>query len=194
MNQLSELDSKIFLWLNSHNSPFFDKVMVLVGSVSVWMPLLIIILVTMTKFFNREMNFISNVALSFTLLLCLVIISYKVFPVLFAPVHRMRPCYDPEIGQMVRMLGAECSDPAFFFAPRSCLAFSLFSYLFFVFKGELKWFKYFMLFWALLVSYSRVYTGVHYPLDVFASSVTGLITGYIVFRIYFYMKNEVFMI
>lgn len=37
----------------------------------------------------------------------------------------------------------------------------------------------FMTVYSLLVAFSRVYNGVHYPLDVFAGSALGIISGYI---------------
>ena len=36
------------------------------------------------------------------------------------------------------------------------------------------------LIWAILIAYSRVYIGVHYPFDVFAGMIIGIVCGYLV--------------
>ncbi|MDA9783072.1 phosphatase PAP2 family protein [Vicingaceae bacterium] len=37
--------------------------------------------------------------------------------------------------------------------------------------------------WASLVSYSRVYLGVHYPSDILGGAIIGLIVAFLVHRI-----------
>lgn len=38
--------------------------------------------------------------------------------------------------------------------------------------------------WALLTCYSRIYLGVHYPGDLIAGTLVGLIAAYIVYRLF----------
>ena len=41
-----------------------------------------------------------------------------------------------------------------------------------------------MMGWALLTCYSRIYLGVHYPGDLIAGTLVGLIAAYIVYRLF----------
>ncbi|KAF0219153.1 MAG: PA-phosphatase-like [Geobacteraceae bacterium] len=43
---------------------------------------------------------------------------------------------------------------------------------------------------AVLVAFSRVYVGAHYPLDVAAGGVVGVACGYIVWRFYEFVENR----
>jgi len=41
-----------------------------------------------------------------------------------------------------------------------------------------------VLIWAVLVSYSRIYLGVHYPLDILGGALLGIGLGFLVFKLY----------
>jgi undecaprenyl-diphosphatase len=47
-----------------------------------------------------------------------------------------------------------------------------------------RWFALCMIFWALVVSYSRIYLGVHYPGDVIFGSILGILIGWSIFKLY----------
>ena len=36
--------------------------------------------------------------------------------------------------------------------------------------------------WGILIGFSRIYVGVHYPLDVLAGAIIGIVTAYLVYR------------
>jgi undecaprenyl-diphosphatase len=38
-----------------------------------------------------------------------------------------------------------------------------------------KWVGFILFFWAFLISYSRIYLGAHYPLDVFVGAILGIL-------------------
>jgi undecaprenyl-diphosphatase len=47
-----------------------------------------------------------------------------------------------------------------------------------------RWFTISILFWAMVVSYSRIYLGVHYPGDVLFGSLLGILVGWSIFKLY----------
>ncbi|MBT8252671.1 MAG: phosphatase PAP2 family protein, partial [Bacteroidia bacterium] len=40
-----------------------------------------------------------------------------------------------------------------------------------------------LLFWSALVAYSRIYVGVHFPLDIFFGMIFGAISGYLFYKL-----------
>jgi undecaprenyl-diphosphatase len=50
-----------------------------------------------------------------------------------------------------------------------------------------------MIGWALLISYSRIYLGVHYPLDILGGIVFGVIMGWVFYKLMMFIENHFFI-
>lgn len=101
--------------------------------------------------------------------------------------HRIRPCNNPYLSQVVHNIvdcGSGFSFPSSHAANHFCLA--IFSAI--TLHKKAKWIWPVALTWAFLVAYAQVYVGVHFPFDVLfgglLGTVTGIITGNIYNRIY----------
>ena len=62
---------------------------------------------------------------------------------------------------------------------------ALVSIIFFTFPNLKRWFKDILIIWAVVICYSRIYVGKHFPLDVIFGSLLGFIIAYIVFKLFF---------
>ncbi len=49
-----------------------------------------------------------------------------------------------------------------------------------------------LLFWALIISYSRIYLGMHYPADIVVGWIIGIIFGYLGYRLFLLIKERGF--
>jgi len=54
---------------------------------------------------------------------------------------------------------------------------------FFKIFGKKHFWTYFLLGWAIIVSYSRIYLGVHFPMDVFLGGLIGILVSTLIFEI-----------
>jgi undecaprenyl-diphosphatase len=93
---------------------------------------------------------------------------------------RLRPCSDPEINETIRIVLKRSSYS--FVSGHSTTSFAITAYFVLLLKNHFKYIQ-FLVIWPILFAYSRVYIGVHFPLDILIGMYLGLIEGYIFFRL-----------
>ena len=98
--------------------------------------------------------------------------------------QRLRPCYDELIKDSVRLVKEGCGGKYGFFSAHASNSFSLAVFFGLLFKDFSKYPIYFTLIFASLISYSRVYLGVHYPLDIIFGALFGIINGLVIYSVH----------
>ncbi len=185
MNKLVQWDTDLFLFLNDVNSPFWDKVMWFVSGKYEWIPLYIILLgLIIWKYRMKSILIILMIPILIT---AADQISVKLFKEVF---ERLRPCHNPEIQHLVHTVNNKCGGKFGFVSSHAANSFALAGYLALVFRN--KWFNMFILIWAALVSYSRIYLGVHYPGDIIGGAVLGMIIAGLVHMLYTFIGGKFF--
>lgn len=93
---------------------------------------------------------------------------------------RLRPNNDPSINEMIRILKRPRSFS--FVSGHSTTSFAVTTFMILSFK---KYYKYplLLLVWPILFAYSRIYVGVHFPIDIFMGMLLGILEGYIFYKI-----------
>jgi undecaprenyl-diphosphatase len=174
---LTRLDTSIFLFLNSLYSPFWDKVMWFVSGRMEWFPLYLLLAGwVIYKFRWRSVTITIFVAL-------LIITSDQTSVHLFKDVfQRLRPCKNTDIQHLVHLVNNYCSGRYGFISSHAANTFALATFLSLTLKNKI--FSCFIFFWATVVSYSRIYLGVHYPGDVLGGMLLGVGLGLLFFWLY----------
>jgi undecaprenyl-diphosphatase len=167
---MSELDRSLFLFLNSINSPFFDEVMFYISRKYTWIPLyLTVVLLIIIEKGKRAPVFL-------LFIIALIAITDQTSVRLFKDVFlRLRPCHDPDIAHLVHIVRDRCGGLYGFVSSHAAnsFAFATFTYL----TIRKRWYTILIFSWAAVVSYSRIYLGVHYPADIIGGAALGVITG-----------------
>lgn len=171
---LYDIDTSLFLFLNSLNSPFFDVIMKIISAKLTWIPLYALVLFLLIRIFRKSWWMYTLAAI---LLLALTdLASVHLFKNVF---ERLRPCHEPALEGMVHIVNGKCGGLYGFVSSHAANTFGFATFIAFIFKNNIRWFAWVLLLWAAVVSYSRIYLGVHYPGDVIAGAALGALMGWL---------------
>lgn len=180
LDYLIQLDTDFFLFLNSLHNPFFDEVMYWASHKFFWIPFYSFLLYLLYKQFGlkKTMVLVGLVIVTFGLTNT---ISSEIFKKGF---ERLRPCHNDEISHLVHLVDHHCGGKYGFISSHASNVFGL-AMLFSLFlKKRIKFFSLIIFLWASFVSYSRIYLGVHYPLDLICGAFFGISVALLVYFIY----------
>lgn len=174
MEEIILEDKKVFLYLNNLGDTPFDQFWILISGTFIWIPLYIIFCYFLYKNFKLKslLYILLFVAIGVT-------VSDQLAGVFKYGVARLRPCHDPGLQSYMRAV--KCGGKFGFYSAHASNTFFLASYLSFLLKDKLKWFPYVIFVWALIVSYSRIYLGVHFPIDILVGAFVGILLGAVFF-------------
>jgi undecaprenyl-diphosphatase len=179
---LAHIDQQLLLFLNSLNSPFWDKVMWIISGRLTWVPLYLAILYVLAFRYRRKMYVL-------VLLIAITVASGDRLSVMIKnAVKRPRPCHEQLLEGRIHIVNGSCGGLYGFVSSHATNAFSV--ALLSLLLIRKRWFSVTMIFWALLVGYSRIYLGVHYPGDVLSGSLLGALIGWAVYSLWCYLDNR----
>ncbi|OGC82953.1 MAG: hypothetical protein A2W07_01505 [candidate division Zixibacteria bacterium RBG_16_43_9] len=165
---LVKLDKELFLFINLKlQNGFFDFLMPILTEFKNWRILFFLIMLAML-IFGRKKERIAAVLV----LIVLGMADSSVNLLLKSWIGRVRPC---NVFSQVHLL-AGCSHSGSFPSSHAANIFAAGSILTFLYRRA--WFIWLAI--AVTVSFSRIYVGVHYPLDVVGGAFYGILLGVLV--------------
>ncbi|MDT0606930.1 phosphatase PAP2 family protein [Croceitalea rosinachiae] len=183
LEEFIQLDKEVFLFLNGLGTETWDGFwMYLSEKISlITIPLYVFLLFLSYKSFGLKKTGILLVSIALMITCTDQLANFFKYGV-----GRFRPCHDEEIRSLMRLVKSYCGGKYGYFSAHAASSFALASFFTILFKTSFKFLIPFLLIWALLVSYSRIYIGVHFPLDVLTGLAMGFLLGWIFAKLYIF--------
>lgn len=173
---LQEWDKDTFVYLNSLGIEEYDSFWTTVTSFTTWIPLFIFIIFLI----NWKYTFKQSLWILFYYTLLISTVTVFIF-LAKQGIGRLRPNNNEAINSLIRIL-QNPSDYSFF-SGHAAASFSIATMTVLYLKSKVRWIPLLFL-WPILFSMSRIYVGVHYPLDILVGAVVGLLMALLFYRIH----------
>lgn len=183
---LNQIDTNLFLFLNSLHHPKLDPIMLIFSYSNVLLFLLLILLLAFGYFYYKKWIIVAFVC-------CLLAfgVSDRISSGIFKPTFkRLRPCHNQILSSQVYLAGQNCWGGKFgFISSHAANSFTLAMFFWLLFKRKNRWFSLLFLY-ATIVSYSRIYLAKHYPGDILVGSLLGLLCGYLGYKAFTALRQR----
>jgi len=169
---IKSLDTSLFLFLNGLHTSFFDGFMYAFSAKLTWIPLYASVLYIIIRHWKKD-----AVWIALALILCIVISDQVSSGLIKHLVHRLRPSQTDDLKALVHIVNDYRGGLYGFVSSHAANAvgFALLSSMLF----KQRFYTVAIFSWAVLISYSRIYLGVHYPLDILGGAIVGVVAALI---------------
>ena len=186
MNELIHLDHTLFQAWNGSDCLFLDGFMWVYSELLTWLPVAALLLWIIFRNFSGK-----QVLWIFLLLALLFVCSDQLTSSWLKPsVGRLRPTHDPQFMSTVNTVFGYTGGRWSFPSSHAANAFALVGFTVPLIRRSL--YTWVMIVWAVTISYSRIYLGVHFPSDILAGTLIGSALGalfYLFFRLICSSRN-----
>lgn len=185
LDQILQLDKTVFVFLNGLGSAYFDGLWLLITKQINWVPIFVIILYLVFKHLGWR-----HALLIIGMITLLLILTDQTTNHLFKyRFMRLRPGSDPALDGLIRAV--KTSSTFSFISGHASNSMAVAFFLFKVLKPYLK-FMGFIFLWPMVFAYSRIYLGLHYPLDILCGYVWGILMALLILKLYTVIRDKTF--
>ncbi len=181
---LIQWDKELLLLLNGSDSTYIDSMMWSVTHTATWVPMFVLLVYFLFKC-NDWRNFLLTIAFIALVVTCCDQFSSGFCKPFF---HRFRPTHDPEIGALVDVVNGYRGGQYGFISSHAANTFGVAVFLILLFRRRILTIT--LLLWAMLCSYSRIYLGVHFPLDILSGAMFGTLVGSVMYSLFMWLRSR----
>ena len=185
LDRIKQIDTELLIFLNNLGDESWDPIWIAITDKFTFLPLFLFIIFLLFKKNGIKGLFIILLFISF-----LILFTDQFTNLVKDFTQRLRPCRLDELQNLLRDIDIRCGKYGFFSAhAANSISVAVFI-LNCVNESVKKFLKPILILWVLFFSYSRIYLGVHYPLDTIFGLTFGLLSGYLFTSVYNHFKSQ----
>jgi len=185
LEQLLELDKQLFLFLNNLGTPTWDGFWMFYTDKLHWIPFYAVLFFFMYKKRNDK-----SIILTAVVVALMILFTDQITNLFKYGIARPRPCHEADVMVAMRLVKSWCGGSYGYFSGHASNSMAVAIFSGFMLKYRFKYLIYFLIIWAIAMGYSRIYIGVHYPLDVLSGMIFGGLSGYMFYRFEGYLHKR----
>jgi len=186
IEEILRLDTKLFLYLNNLGTPEFDTFWITLSKIEANI-LMYFFLICLLLYVQKIRPKILNIFYLIFVIALMITITDQGANLFKDSFQRLRPCYNESLKDSLRLVKENCGGKYGFFSAHASNSFSLAIFFGLLFKNKIRYIILLTLAYASLISFSRIYLGVHFPIDIIIGSSFGLCVGFIMYS-FVYLK------
>ena len=184
-DHLLELDRQLLLWFNGSESQYVDGVAMMLTSPLTW---LLFFLALFYMVIRNNDSFLQTGLVVGAVAVCLLFADGLADGIVKPLVARPRPSHEPLLRDMIDLVANHRNTPYGFFSAHAANTMSVAVFLSLLVRN--RWFTAIMLSWSLINCWTRMYLGLHYPLDILCGILWGSLVGCGVYYAYLRLRSR----
>ena len=176
LEKIIDLDKSLFVFLNNLGSEPFDAIWLLITKQINWIPFFILLAYILHKKINQKQFLYALV-----LIALMIAFSDQMTNLVKNNVQRLRPCNDEALTGLIRIV--KDSETFSYFSGHAANSMAAMMFVFLILRQHYKY-TFLIFLYPLIFAYSRIYLGLHFPLDILSGYVFGSLVGLLFYSIY----------
>jgi undecaprenyl-diphosphatase len=157
--------------------------MLLLTKTFFWLPLYVALIYLVFKKFKIE-GWMILIGAALTVTLCDQITGFmKIY------FQRLRPSQEPSLQGLIHLVNGYKGGLYGFASGHAANTFGISVFIWLTLKEHYRWIV-FIFAWAVLMTYTRIYLGVHYPGDIITGALIGMLCGWVGFRFSTWLRKR----
>lgn len=183
---IQNIDFQVLQWFNGSNNVILDQLALVLTSGVTWIPLYVVLFIVVMRNNETMMQIGLVVGSAF---LCILFADGFADGIIKPLAERWRPSNDPLVKYSVQVVDNLRMKDYSFCSAHAANTMSLAVFFSLLIRSRMVTVT--LVVWSLVNCWTRLYLGVHYPLDVLTGIVLGCVVGFLVYLFYHRMYRRI---